>query len=150
MFRRALVPLIALAALLSLVAVILPTGATGEQRVGNDTYVFGQDTRIEKPVAGTLQIYSATVTIANVVDGDLLVTGGTVRFTGSGRVDGNLIYLASRIEGAEGRVRGHIFPLLSLEGAAASMTKNAVVASLLLVWLKIGRASCRERVCWIV
>jgi hypothetical protein len=144
-----LVPLIALAALLSLIAVVLPTGATGEERLGSDTYVFGHDTTIDRPIAGSLQVYSGTVTIASVIAGDLLVAGGTIKFIGAGRVDGNLIYLASRIEGAnriEGaidedghdRVHGHVYPLLSLEGAAASINKSAIIASLLLVWLVVA------------
>jgi membrane-associated HD superfamily phosphohydrolase len=81
-------------------------------------YVFGRDVVIDAPV-----------------NGDLVVLGGSVTFTGAGRVDGDLIYAASRIVNAENRVRGHVYPLASLEGAAASMTKRAIVASLLLVWL---------------
>lgn len=142
MYRRAMVPLIAVAALMSLIVVVLPTGATGEERLGSDTYVFGQDTTIDRPIGGSLQVYSGNVTIANVIAGDLLVAGGVITFTGAGRVDGNLIYLASKIEGAgengRERVRGHIYPLLSLEGAAASINKSAIIASLLLVWLVVG------------
>jgi len=139
MYRRLVVPLMAFTALLSLIVVLLPTGATGEERLGSDTYVFGHDATIDTPVAGSLQIYNANVTVANIVAGDLLVAGGSVTFTGKGRVDGNLIYAASRIAGEDAtRVRGHIYPLLSLEGAAVSMTKNAVMASLLLLWLIVA------------
>lgn len=141
MFRRLLVPLMTLSALLALAMVIAPTGAIGaERRLGGDTYVFGHDAEIREPVQGSLQIYRGNVTIANVIAGDLLVAGGSVTFTGAGRVDGNLIYAASTISNAGDRVRGHIYPLLSLEGAAASMTKNAVIASLLLVWLLVAIA----------
>jgi hypothetical protein len=135
MYRRLVLPMVAVTSLVALYFVIAPTGATGEERLGSDTYVFGQDTTIEQPISGSLQVYNGNVTVANVVAGDLLVAGGSVTFVGNGRVDGNLIYAASRITNAETRVRGHIYPLLSLEGAAASMTKNAVVASLLLLWL---------------
>src|SRR5688572_23749656 len=58
-----------------------------------------------------------------------------VTFAGRGRVNGNLVDAASTIRGVENRVGGRIYPLASLEGAAASLTKNAIVASLLLVWL---------------
>lgn len=135
MYRRLIVPLMALAAVLALVAVLAPTDATGSERVGGDTYVFGRDTTITEPVSGDLQVYRGTVTVANRVAGDLLVVGGSVSFTGAGRVDGNLIYAASQVSGAEGRVGGQLHPLLSLEGAAASMANNAIVASLLVVWL---------------
>lgn len=132
----------AFTALLSLIVVLLPTGAIGEERLGSDTYVFGRDATIDKPISGSLQIYNGNVTVANTIAGDLLVAGGSVTFTGKGRVDGNLIYAASRISGGDAadgtRVRGHIYPLLSLEGAAASMTKNAVVASLLVLWLIVA------------
>ncbi|HYC61069.1 MAG TPA: hypothetical protein VEK79_16030 [Thermoanaerobaculia bacterium] len=135
MYRRVVLSVMALAALLSFFMVIAPTGATGDERLRSDTYVFGETTTIDKPIAGSLQIYNGNVTVTQPIAGDLLVAGGSVTFSGAGRVDGNLIYAASRITGAEDRVRGHIYPLLSLEGAALSMTKSAVVASLLLVWL---------------
>jgi hypothetical protein len=70
-----------------------------------------------------------------VIEGDLLVFGGNVTFGGQGRVKGNVIYAGGRVQNAAGRVGGRIYPLTSLEGAAASMTKSAVVLSLLLVWL---------------
>jgi hypothetical protein len=142
MYRRAVLPLIAVAALVSLIAVVLPTGATGEERLGSDTYVFGHDATIEQPINGSLQVYNGNVVIANVIAGDLLVAGGAIKFLGAGRVDGNLIYVASRVEGMKNdehdRVRGHIYPLMSLEGAAASINKSAIIASLLLVWLVVG------------
>ena len=138
MYRRLVLPLMAFTALLALMSVLLPTGATGEERLGSDTYVFGRDATIDEPIAGSLQVYNANVTVANTIAGDLLVAAGSVTFVGKGRVDGNLIYAASRISGGDNRVRGHIYPLLSLEGAAVSMTKNAVVASLLLLWLIVA------------
>src|SRR5205085_9784005 len=88
-----------------------------------------------EPVAGSLQISRGDVTVAEVVEGDLLVLGGHVTFTGRGRVKGNLIHAASTISNAENRIDGHEYPMASLEGAAVSMTKNAIVVSLLLVWV---------------
>jgi len=139
MFKRLIVPMIALAAIASLVMVVSPTGATGAERpglsAGHDTYFFNQDGAVDTPVAGTVQVYGGSVEIREVVSGDVLVLGGALVFSGAGRVNGNLIHAASTVRGAEGRVGGRIYPLASLEGAAASLTKNAIVASLLLVWL---------------
>ena len=139
MFRRIVVPAITLAALAALFMVVLPTGATGAERrgvsAGDDTYFVNVSGAVDAPVAGSVQIYSGTVTVRDVIAGDLVVVGGTVIFVGRGRVNGNLIHAASKIQGADGRVGGRVYPLASLEGAAASMTKNAIVASLLVVWL---------------
>ena len=133
MFKKLIVPIVTLAALAALFVSVLPTRTSGEVRHG-DKYVFGHDATIAQPVDGSVQIYRGNVRVENVIHGDLLILG-TVTFAGAGRVDGNLIYAASKVEGADERVSGHIYPLASLEGAAASMTKNAVVASLLFVWL---------------
>lgn len=138
MYRRLVVPLMVLTTLISWIAVVIPTGAIGAERLGSDTYVFNKDARVDVPLAGSLQVYNGNVIVASAVAGDLLVAGGSVTFTSNGRVDGNLIYVASTISGAGDRVRGHIYPLLSLEGAAASMTKNAVIATLLLLWLIVA------------
>jgi len=133
MYRRFIVPLMALASGVVFFVVVLPTRATSF--TGGDVYILGETKTISAPVDGSVQIYRGDVTVANVIRGDLLVLGGTVTFTGAGRVEGNLIYAASKVSNADDRVRGQIYPLASLEGAAASMTKNAIVASLLLVWL---------------
>ncbi|HYH06300.1 MAG TPA: hypothetical protein VEK11_04480 [Thermoanaerobaculia bacterium] len=130
-----IMPAALVVALAALVMVMRPTDATGAERLGSDTYVFGEDFTVSSPLSGSLQVYSGNVTVANEIAGDLLVVGGTVTFIGAGRVRGNLVYSASNIRNAGDRVRGHIYPFLSLEGAAVSMTKHAVVASLLLVWL---------------
>jgi len=139
MFRKLVVPLITIAAIAALFAVVSPTGATGAERpgitAGNDAYFFNIDGAVDSPVAGTVQVYGGSVVIREVVSGDVLVLGGMVTFAGSGRVNGNLIHAASTVRGAEDRVGGRVYPLASLEGAAASLTKNAIVASLLLVWL---------------
>lgn len=135
MFRRLVVPLMTLVAIAALVAVLRPTGATGAERLGSETYAFGEDITISEPMPGTVQVYNGNVVVANVVAGDLLVVGGSITFRDAGRVEGNLIYAASTIHDAGDRVRGNVYPLLSLEGATASMSASAVVASLLLVWL---------------
>lgn len=137
MYRRLLVPLMSVAALLALLVVIVPTQATGAPR-GGDEYVVNREARIDAPVTGNVQVYNGTVTIADVISGDLLVLGGRAVFEGAGRVDGNLIYAGSRVENAAERVRGHIYPLASLEGAAASLASRGVVASLLVLWLLVA------------
>ena len=134
MYRRLVVPLMTVAAVIALFFVVSPTGARGESRA-SDAHYFGQDVTIRTPGAGTVQVYGGSITIAEVIAGDLLVIGGKVRFTGRGRVEGNLIHAGSTIEGADGRVGGRTYPLASLEGAAGALTKSAIVASLLMVWL---------------
>jgi hypothetical protein len=144
MYRRLVVPLVALASLAALFMVVAPTGAVGDERggltVADDVYLFREDGVIETPVKGSLQVYGATATVRSVVAGDVLVVTGRVILEEGGRIDGNLIHAASIVEGAEGRVGGRIYPLATLEGAAASMTKSAVVASLLLAWLIVAVA----------
>ncbi|HEX7705484.1 MAG TPA: hypothetical protein VF701_03400 [Thermoanaerobaculia bacterium] len=140
MYRRLLLPLMTAAAAIVLVLVLMPTNATGAERVGRDTYVFGENLTLDSPVDGSVQVYSGEVIVSNVIHGDLLVFGGSVEFTGAGRVEGNLIYAASRVTGAEERVAGNIYPLASLEGAAVSMSKNAIVAVLLFGWMLIAVA----------
>jgi hypothetical protein len=139
MYRRLLIPLMVVTALVTLFCAILPTGATGaERRLARDTYVFNGDMVIRDRVLGSVQVFGGNVTVANVVEGDLFVVGGTVNFVEAGRVEGDLIYGAARVSNAGDRVRGGIYSLMSLEGAAASITKSAVVASLLLAWLVVA------------
>ena len=139
MFKRLVVPLTVFAALAAFVMIMAPTGAIGAERsVGSDRFVFGGTETISEPVLGDLQVYRASVTVEDIVSGNLLVAGGDVTFRGAGRVDGNLIYAASRVNAGDGRVRGNIYPLASLEGATASMNSSAVVASLLLAWLLVA------------
>ena len=141
-FSRLLVPLTTLAAMAALVMILLPTGATGAERASSSSnassYVFGHDVTIDQPMRGTVQVYGGSIIVASLIAGDLLVVGGNVTFSGAGRVEGNLIYTGGTVTNAENRVGGHVYPLASLEGAAASMRKNAIVASLLLVWLVVA------------
>lgn len=138
MYRRLVVPLTTISALLALIAVLRPTDATGAERAdlgARDAYFFSRGGVIDEPVSGSVQVYGASVDVRDVIAGDLLVIGGAATFQGDGRVEGNLIHAASRVEGAEGRVRGKIYPLASLEGAAGALTKSAIVVSMLVVWL---------------
>jgi hypothetical protein len=139
MYRRLLVPLMLVMALVALFCSVVPTGATGaERRLVSDTYLYNEKVTIDEPVAGNLQVYGGEVTVADVIAGDLFVVATTVTFAGAGRVEGDLIYTGSRVTNARDRVRGGIYPLLSVEGAVASITKSAVIASLLLAWLVVG------------
>ena len=140
MFRRVLMPAMAMAATSAIVLVVLPAGAIGSDRAltsrrSHDRYAFGRDTIISSPVAGSVQAYGGSVEVRDVIDGDLLVFGGNVTFSGRGRVNGNVIYAGGRIVNGGDRIGGQAWPLASVEGAAASMTKTAVVLSLLFVWL---------------
>lgn len=140
MFKRVLVPAMAVAAMLAVMFVVLPAGAVGNDRAirsrqSHDRYAFGHDTIISSAVAGSVQAYGGSIDVRDVIDGDLLVFGGNVTFSGRGRVNGNVVYAGGRIINGEGRIGGQAYPLASIGGAAASMTKTAVVLSLLFVWL---------------
>lgn len=139
MYRRLLIPLMSVVALVALFGSVVPTDATGEERrLVRDTYLYNEKVTIDEPVAGNLQVYGGEVTVANVIAGDLFVVATAVTFAGAGRVEGDLIYTGSRVSNARDRVRGGIYPLLSVEGAVASITKSAVIASLLLAWLVVA------------
>ena len=134
MFKRIVVPLTVLAAVVALFAVVLPTGATGQTRAA-DVTVVQKDSTIDAPVTGTVQVYGGSLAVNDVIAGDLLVIGGVVTFGPRGRVNGDVIHAGTKLNGAEGRVGGRVYPLASLEGATSAMTRRAIVASLLLVWL---------------
>lgn len=139
MFRRIVMPAVALAALAAMLFVVLPAGAIGNEHASTrsgaaDRYAFGRDIDVTAPVVGSVQAYGGSVTIEDVIEGDLLVFGGDATFRGRGRVTGNVIIGGGRIIDGDGRIGGRIYPLTTLEGAAASMTKTAVLLSLLFVW----------------
>ena len=122
MFRRAILPAMAIAAMLGILFVVLPAGAIGSEGAiktarTHDAYAFGHD-----------------FVVSEVIDGDLLVVGGNVVFTSNGRVRGNVVYAGGSVIGGDGRIDGRAYPLASVEGAAASMTRTAVALSLLFVW----------------
>ena len=104
----------------------------------HDQYLFGKDANVDKPINGSLQIYGGNAYIHAPISGDLFVIGGDVTVADPGRVAGNIIYGAGQINGAEGRVGGHVYSLTTLQGAAATMTKSAVIVSLLFVWLVVA------------
>ncbi len=133
-------PAIVVAALIAVMVLIVPSGAVGDEPRHatsrfSDQYAFGHDAVISSPVRGSVQVFGGSVDVQDVIAHDLLVFGGNVTFSGRGRVEGNVIYGGGRVINAENRVGGRTYPLTSLEGAAASMTKSAVVLSLLVVWL---------------
>lgn len=138
MFKRLVVPLTILAALVALFMVVLPTDADGQARTTSETRIVNQTVTLAEPVRGTVQSYGSTLTVASEISGDLLVIGGAVTFTGNGRVRGNLIHAGAKLDGVQGRVGGRVYPLTSLEGAVSAVTKSAIIASLLLVWLIVA------------
>ena len=139
MFKRVVIPTMALAAMLSIVMVILPAGAKGSDRALNarttSERVFFRNTAVDAPVAGSIQVYGGSIDVRDVIDGDLLVFGGNVRFAGRGRVTGNVVYAGGSVIDANGRIAGETYPLASLGGAASAISKTAVILSLLFVWL---------------
>lgn len=140
MLKHVLMPAMAIAAMLGIMLVVLPAGAIGSDRSpgsrkGHDRYAFGRDIVITSPVAGSVQVYGGSVEVQDVIDGDLLVFGGNVSFSERGRVNGNVIYAGGGIANGAERIGGEAYPLASVQGAAASMTRTAVVLFLLLLWL---------------
>lgn len=138
--RRLIMPLMSITAVFMLAMLLLPAGAAGDESAAvapnrADQYFFGRDADINQPVRGNVQVYAGSVTVRQPIDGDLLVLGGTITFAAQGRVTGNVLYSGGDVRNADGRVGKRIYPLTSLEGAAASMSQTAVIASLLLVWL---------------
>ncbi len=133
-------PAVMVASLIVVASLVVPRGAIGDEprpAAGHlsDSYTFRHDAVIDSPVSGSVQVFGGSVDVRDVVEGDLLVFGGNVTFSGAGRVKGNVIYAGGRVQNATNRVGGRIYPLTTLEGAAVSITKSAVVLSLLVVWL---------------
>jgi hypothetical protein len=142
-FLRLAISLSSAVALLALVFVIAPNGAVGGERLeprsgSGDRYFFGRTAEITSPVDGTVQVYGGKIDVDAPIAGDLLVFGGRVTLGDRGHVGGNLIYAGTEVEGAEGRVSGHTVSVATVQGAAATLTKSAVVASLLLVWFIVA------------
>lgn len=143
-FLRLAISLSSAVALLALVLVVAPNGpAVGGERLETrsgtgDRYFFGRTTSITTPVDGTVQVYGGRLDVNAPIAGDLLVFGGKVTLGDQGHVGGNLIYAGTEVSGAEGRVSGRIVSVATLQGAAATLTKSAVIASLLLVWFIVA------------
>jgi hypothetical protein len=72
---------------------------------------FARDVQIEKPVAGRVVAVLSDVRIASRVSGDVVVWGGSVTFSPSGFVEGNLSVFGGGIDAPEGKplpVRGMV------------------------------------------
>ncbi|HUP45397.1 MAG TPA: hypothetical protein VM779_07775 [Thermoanaerobaculia bacterium] len=145
MFKRLVIVSTSLAALLAVLLIVAPAGAVGNERrlsvplaAGHATF-FG-DTVIDEPVAGNAQVVGGSAQVNAVISGDLLVIGGAVLFGAGGRVNGNVIHSGGSVAADPGRIGGRVFPLTTLEGAAASLTRSAVVLALLLGWLAVSVA----------
>lgn len=142
MFKPFLMTSVTAAALMAVMLVVTPGVVGNEQppaiQSGKDQHVFGRDAVIDAPVHGSVQVLGGSARVNNLIEGDLLVIGGDVIFAGAGRITGNLIHGGGRVVGADRRVGGRIYPLTTLEGAAASLTRSAVVLALLLGWLLVA------------
>ena len=64
---------------------------------------FARNIEIEKPVAGRVVAVLSDVRIASRVSGDVVVWGGTVTFSPSGFVEGNLSVFGGGVNGPEGK-----------------------------------------------
>lgn len=139
MFKRLVMPSVVLAALVGGAMVMMPTArGAAAQAIGkgaSDLSFFGENSTIANPINGNVQVFGGSLDIRDVIERDLLVFGADVSFSGKGRVNGNVIYAGGRIRNAENRIGGRTWSLASVEGAAASLTKTAVILSLLFVWL---------------
>jgi hypothetical protein len=141
MFRPILMTSAMAAAVITVMLVVTPLDAGGNERpfsTSFDQYAFGRDVVISSPTKGSVQVVGGSAQVNDLVDGDLLVIGGNVVFAGAGRVRGNLIHGGGRVVGGENRVGGRVYPLTTLEGAAASLTRSAVILALLLGWLLVA------------
>src|SRR5688572_5573156 len=135
MLRTIVVPATAFAAALAIFLLLAPIGVIGDVRAStggstSDRYALGHDLTIDSLVRGSVFVFGGSAQVANTVDGDLFVIGGNVTFTPAGRVRGNVIH-GGQLVNAQGRIGGSAYPLTSLQGATASITKTAVVLSLL-------------------
>lgn len=139
---RVLVPLTMIAMIAVFVLVLTPTGAKGGetlQKVGtNDQFVFGHDAVVDAPIAGSLQVYGGNIEVNAPIAGDLLVFGGNAVLHDRAKIGGNVIHAGGTVTGADGKVDGRVWSLLTLQGAAATMNKTAIVVSLLFAWLVIA------------
>ena len=140
MLNRVVVPATVFAATLAVILVLAPSGAVGDEPRGTsssttDRYAFGHDLDVNTPTSGSVFVFGGSANINAPVDGDLLVLGGSVTFAGAGLVRGNVIYTGGRVVNGAGRIRGRSWAMSSVEGAAASLQKTAVIVSLLFFWM---------------
>jgi len=135
MRSRVLVLLTALAATLVTALLAAPAGAPHRASGQGQMVVFGRDAVIDRPVHGDVQVYRGSATVRDVVDGDLLVFGDSIAFEGNGRVRGNVIFAGGGVRNGDGRIGGSLYTPATLEGAMAMITRTAVIAALLVVWM---------------
>jgi len=100
--------------------------------------VFGRDATIDHPVHGDVQVYRGSANVSDVIDGDLLVFGDGVTFSGNGRVIGDVILAGGEARNAEGRIGGKLYTPATVQGAARLVTRTAVIVSLLFVWMIVA------------
>jgi hypothetical protein len=140
MFKQLVMTSTTAAAVLAIALIVVPVGPAGSGDAApiHDQYAFGHDVVVDEPVPGNVQVVGGSADVRDVISGDLLVFGGSVVFSGRGRVRGNLIYAGGKIVNGDNRVGGRIHSLTTLEGAAASVTQGAIVLTLLVGWLIAG------------
>jgi uncharacterized membrane protein len=135
---RRLVALISIGGALVVTAMLAATPGVASRESKAGRYVFGHDAVIDSPVHGDVQVYAGSATVRDVVDGDLLVFGDNVTFEGNGRVRGDVIFRGKNLENADGRIGGRLYSAGTVEGAAAMISRTAVIVSLLFVWLVVA------------
>jgi hypothetical protein len=134
MLKRLVMPATAFAATLALLVMLAP-GLRGSSSVAtSDRYVIGEDLKINTPVKGSVIVLNGSADVSSTIDGDLFVIGGTVTLLPGGMVSGNLIH-SGRINSAGGRVRGSTYAASTVQGATASISRSAVILSLLFLWI---------------
>jgi uncharacterized membrane protein len=134
MRKRVTMILVLIAATIVTAMIAAPSVRTHRAASAN-VVVFGRDATIDHPVHGDVQVYRGSANVSDVVDGDLLVFGDGVTFSGNGRVNGDVILAGSEARNAEGRIGGKLYTPGTVQGAARLVTRTAVIVSLLFVWM---------------
>lgn len=136
MRRRVFLVLVLMAA--TIVTAMIAAPSTTSHRTAaatSNVVVFGRDATIDHPVHGDVQVYRGSALVSDVIDGDLLVFGDGVTFSGNGRVTGDVILAGGDAHNADGRIGGHLYTPATVQGAARLVTRTAVIVSLLFVWI---------------
>lgn len=148
---------VVIAALFFAPGVMLGEAASGARTVAptGDVSAIGRDVTITEPVAGSVQAVGGTATIDATVGGSVMVIAGSLRFGSNAVIEGDVVALASRVEGLDrARIRGDVFAPGSLavairQGKGATLgAMNSTVSllglalnlSLLLGWLLAATA----------
>jgi hypothetical protein len=146
-----------IAALFFAPGVMLGEAASGEcpAAPAGDVSAIGRDVTITERVAGSVQAVGGTATIDTTVDGSVMVIAGSLRFGPNAVIGGDVVALASRVEGLDrARIHGDVFAPGSLavairQGKSAtlgamngtvSLVSFALNLSLLLGWLLAATA----------